>query len=180
MCAIHTHYYGFGEYFAFWAVGNVRRQLDAENRHPSLPGVVVMSLDLSGAEQLARDFFQMSSDYRAHDPELAAELASKAQEICRDFGIEVDVVSEETVVEPKLGLPDAATMAEHGGASDEAQTSDNAEVFDDQEQLMQILDHQKALVAAQANDQVAQTSEKERSTSSGWSMFSSLLRLETA
>ncbi|MGI9450683.1 MAG: hypothetical protein ACR2QH_08630 [Geminicoccaceae bacterium] len=139
-----------------------------------------MSLDVSGAEQLVRDFLQMSDDYRAHDPDLSAELTSKAHEICRDFDIDVSSLGEGKAVVPKLDFLDAATMAEHESEAVEAEPSESPEAIDEQDQLLQILDHQRALVQAQANDQVVDTRRRRRSSLPGRSMFSSWLRLETA
>ncbi len=139
-----------------------------------------MTLDVSGAEQLVREFLQMSDDYRAHDPALSSELSSKAYEICHDLGIDVDSLSEEKVVESNLDFLDADTMAEHEENSPEQQLQNDPDALDEQDQLLQILDHQKALVEAQSEDNALQMKEKRRSSSSGWNMFGSLLRLETA
>jgi len=147
-----------------------------------------MTLDVSDAKQLVRDFLQMSDDYRVHDPALSSELSSKAHEICRDLGIDVDSLghekviepSLEKVIEPSLDFLDAATMADHENASEDLEALDDAEALEEQNQLLQILDHQKAVVEAQTDDDTLQIKVKRRSSASGWNMFGSLLRLETA
>ena len=138
-----------------------------------------MSLDVSGAEQLVRDFLQMSDDFRAHDPDLSAELTSKAHEICRDFDIDVGSLGEGKVVEPTFDFLDAAIMAEQESDAVRAEPLESPETIEEQDQLLQILDHQRALVQAQANDQIVETKRRRRSNLPGRSVFSSWLRLET-
>ena len=53
-----------------------------------------MSLDVSDAIALAKDLLQASSDFQAHDPDLAAEFAGRAFEICDDFGIDRALIGD--------------------------------------------------------------------------------------
>lgn len=53
-----------------------------------------MSLDLSDAIALAKDLLKTSSEFRPHDPDMAAEFASRAFEICDDLGIDRALVGE--------------------------------------------------------------------------------------
>lgn len=47
-----------------------------------------MSMDISEAIALAKDLLRTSSDFHAHDPEMAAQFAGRAYEICDDLGID--------------------------------------------------------------------------------------------
>ncbi|MGI9420883.1 MAG: hypothetical protein ACR2RA_23920 [Geminicoccaceae bacterium] len=98
-----------------------------------------MSLDVSDAIELARDLLQTSSDFQAHDPDLAAEFAGRAFEICDDFGIDraligdsatIDAVDQplegetETVSVPATPVTDSAEVMPGDLDDDARQTSD--------------------------------------------------------
>lgn len=59
-----------------------------------------MTLDISEAIALAKDLLQTSTEFRPHDPTLAAEFSSRAFEICDDLGIDpalIDVQPDDLV-----------------------------------------------------------------------------------
>lgn len=79
-----------------------------------------MSTDISGAIELAKDLLRTSSEFKAHDPVMAAQFAGRAYELCDDLGIDHAVITDGTesaeVATMQLGEPEPAIYA---GETDE-------------------------------------------------------------
>lgn len=138
-----------------------------------------MTLDVSGAEQLVRDFLRMSDDYRAHDSALSAELALKAQEISRDFDLDVESLvgnepfAKRLATEPLMRAEAANTVVERDRNRDSARSAVDLETAEEQDQLFQILDHQKALLESQVDGGNRQLADRSRLKLPGWNFFGS-------
>lgn len=138
-----------------------------------------MTLDVSGAEQLVRDFLRMSDDYRAHDSALSAELALKAQEISRDFDLDVESLGgkepfgRRLPTEPSMRAEAAATVIERDRGRDSGRSAIDLETIEEQDQLFQILDHQKALLETQVDDENRPLTDRPRLKLPGWNFFGS-------
>ncbi len=67
-----------------------------------------MSLDVTDAIALARDLLHTSNEFRAHDPDLAAQFAGRAFEICDDLGIDRALIGEASIEACDQPLQEAA------------------------------------------------------------------------
>lgn len=131
-----------------------------------------MTFDVSNAEQLVHDFLRMAEDYREHDPELSKELEAKASEISHDLGLGI----EPRTVEPYQNAFAAIPTTDHDRVIEVSRSEPDLETFEDQDQLLQILNHQRTIVEARTEENKPRPAERSRSKSQGRGIFSSWLR----
>jgi len=140
-----------------------------------------MTLDMSGAEQLVQDFLRMAEDFRAHDPGLSKELEAKAGEIIRDLGLEMRPPSASAMtIEPSKKALAAIATKERDRDHHVAGPKSELEAGEEQDQLVQILDHQRAILDARDEQHRRQSAEEQDSRSRGWAVFGSWLRPQSA
>jgi hypothetical protein len=136
-----------------------------------------MTFDVSSAEQLVHDFLRMAEDYREHDPELSKELKAKAGEISHDLGLDIGLGTVEAVtVEPYQKAFAAISTKGHDRVIEVGRSEPDPESFEDEDQLLQILDRQRTIVEAQTEENTPRSAERSRSKSQGWGIFGSWLR----
>lgn len=99
-----------------------------------------MSMDISEAIALAKDLLRTSSDFHAHDPEMAAQFAGRAYEICDDLGIDRAEIGE-----PAQSLETVLLVDEEEAEDDDDDDDDPvdhpADDDDDSEEISQQLRH---------------------------------------
>lgn len=133
-----------------------------------------MGLDVSGAESLVYDLQRTSNEYRAYDPNLAEEIALKAHEICREFGIDPAMLDQSviTLQDPEAIEQDAHTEEATPIADDQVPyRSEAADI-----QLQGILDRQREMTDGETVNNRRNASAEQRSS---WPAISSLLGLQT-
>lgn len=142
-----------------------------------------MSFDVSEARQLVQDLIRMADDFRVHDPDLAREFATKAQEIDRDLGLEVNLTGHTTSGYNNKALATIAAAGQerhnlHHAADLTGDEGRDAEEDDDR--LSQILGHQRALLESRDGGAAgARANGESRDKSTGWSVLGSWLRPES-
>jgi hypothetical protein len=121
-----------------------------------------MSLDVSDAIALAKDLLKTSSDYRPHDPAIAAEFSRRAFEICDDLGIDYALVGAAPT--PRV---DGSVKASDGGSGSVALTSAPAAIIEDEarqtsQQLRDLLQQQARVLETMREGEAAPAPKERR------------------
>ncbi|MEZ5933820.1 MAG: hypothetical protein R3F54_18095 [Alphaproteobacteria bacterium] len=124
-----------------------------------------MSLDVSDAIALAKDLLKTSSEYRPHDPAMAAEFSSRAFEICDDLGIDRALIGD--VAEPLVDQVTTTDDTDNGSVAMAALTPAKAgddEARQTSQQLRDLLQQQARVLETMREAEAApQPKERRRS-----------------
>ena len=127
-----------------------------------------MVLDLSHVTQVVQDTLRAADEYALHDPDLASELALRAYDICREFGIDVASLEAGDKSGSRVHFGKMASKSLTGNSAGGRQASNDEIVADEQSQLFHILDLQKTIVQDQPTASESLYSPETRSIWSGW------------